>query len=162
MVAVHARSPITPTTKSLRCARITDNSKNLQKYLYQGGKSLADVGTKGANITAINAIYEGGGVPSSYTIANGDTLYSIAQAIYGDSAKWYLIADANGLTQNPSTVFSNTDIGRSLRIPNVSTSLHNNAATFKPYNPGEIIGDLAPTPVFMPPLKTRKQGHPLI
>jgi nucleoid-associated protein YgaU len=35
---------------------------------------------------------------SSYTIQQGDSLQSIAQALWGDAGLWYLIADANGLS----------------------------------------------------------------
>ena len=40
---------------------------------------------------------EGGGPGAVYTARAGDTLASIAQAVYGDASLWYLIADANGL-----------------------------------------------------------------
>src|SRR6185312_288455 len=33
---------------------------------------------------------------SVHTVANGDTLAGLAQAYYGDSSLWYVIADANG------------------------------------------------------------------
>jgi hypothetical protein len=35
---------------------------------------------------------------SAYTVRGGDTLKSVAQALWGDSAMWYLIAEAYGLS----------------------------------------------------------------
>lgn len=39
-------------------------------------------------------------INSTYTVKDGDTLQSIAHAIYGDSGLWYVLAEANGI-QNP-------------------------------------------------------------
>jgi 5'-nucleotidase len=36
------------------------------------------------------------GAGSTYTVQKGDTLWSIAQRIYGDGKKWQSIAQANG------------------------------------------------------------------
>jgi nucleoid-associated protein YgaU len=38
--------------------------------------------------------------PGAYTVRTGDTLQSIAQGAYGDSALWYRIAEANGLASS--------------------------------------------------------------
>ncbi|MCB5190294.1 HNH endonuclease, partial [Methylobacillus arboreus] len=56
-----------------------------------------------------------------------------------DAAMWFLIADANGLTDQALTE------GQTLTIPNKVTNVHNNSATFRPYNAGEAIGDTSPT-----------------
>ena len=40
---------------------------------------------------------------SSYTVAAGDTLQSIAYQLWGDASFWYLIADANGLNSGATT-----------------------------------------------------------
>jgi hypothetical protein len=68
---------------------------------------------------------------------------------------WYLIADANGLSSG-----STLTTGQVLTIPNKVTNIHNNAGTFRPYNPGEAIGDTSPTlPVApSPPKKKKKCG----
>ncbi|HEY0303062.1 MAG TPA: LysM domain-containing protein, partial [Rhizomicrobium sp.] len=50
---------------------------------------------------------------SSYTVGDGDTLQSIAAAMWGDAALWYLIADANGLTAS-----SELAAGQTIAIPN--------------------------------------------
>ncbi|CAN7457579.1 hypothetical protein LJR232_002921 [Aquipseudomonas alcaligenes] len=87
-----------------------------------------------------------GQTASTYITREGDTLERIAQAMWGDSKMWYLIADANGLIPGDPL-----DIGSSLRIPNVVGSTHNDATTFKPYNAGEFIGDTTPVPGPPPP-----------
>jgi YD repeat-containing protein len=64
-------------------------------------------------------------------------LERLAQAFWGDSALWYLIADANGLTlQTPLAA------GMSLIIPNKVANFHNNAST---YSPSTAINDDLPT-----------------
>jgi LysM domain len=85
--------------------------------------------------------------PGSYQVANGDTLQSIAQGAYGDSALWYRIADANGLAGN-----SDLRTGQTLSIPNRVGTVHNSgvnsavgaAGTFKPYDPSKVQGDTTP------------------
>ncbi|HEX7888956.1 MAG TPA: LysM peptidoglycan-binding domain-containing protein [Ramlibacter sp.] len=77
--------------------------------------------------------------PGTYIARPGDTLQSIAQSAYGDSALWYRIAEANG-------VMTSTDlkVGQTLNIPNRVSTIHNNNSTFKPYDPSRITGDLTP------------------
>ena len=106
------------------------------------------------NYEPISPTYPGA-VASSYTVKNGDSLQSIARTVWGDSAMWYLIADANGLASGSSLV-----AGQMLIIPNKVANINNNAGTFRPYNPGEAIGDTSPTlPVApSPPKKKKKCG----
>lgn len=82
----------------------------------------------------------------NYTVQKGDTLRSIALKVWGDSSLWYLIADANGI-QN----YTDPVEGTRLIIPGVVANIHNNAETFRPYNPGEIIGNTDPTLPQPPP-----------
>jgi YD repeat-containing protein len=84
--------------------------------------------------------YQGAG--ASYTVNQGDTLQSIALGVWGDASLWYMIADANGLSGAESLA-----AGRTLTIPNKVTNLHNNADTFKVYDPNEALGNLSPTAV---------------
>lgn len=83
------------------------------------------------------------GYPSAatgtYTVRAGDSLETIAQAAYGDSQLWYLIADANGLSGN-----ADLRVGQTLNLPLRVGSVHNNSETFKPYDPSEIIGETTP------------------
>ncbi|ROH85917.1 LysM domain-containing protein, partial [Pseudomethylobacillus aquaticus] len=81
-----------------------------------------------------------GNVAGSYTVRSGDTLQSIALSVWGDSAMWFYIADANGLTNTDALV-----AGTVLTLPNKITNVHNNSGTFRPYSPGEAIGDTSPT-----------------
>jgi len=78
--------------------------------------------------------------PGTYTVQyDGESLQSIALAVWGDSSLWYMIADANGLDGTPLVANQN------LVIPNAVTNVHNNATTFKVYNPGELLGNTSPT-----------------
>src|SRR3546814_162422 len=80
-----------------------------------------------------------GATASRYTVSEGDTLASIAAQLWGDSALWYLIADANGLDGTETLV-----AGVTLTIPNKVANVHNNSSTFKVYDPNKAIGDLSP------------------
>jgi YD repeat-containing protein len=105
------------------------------------------------NYQPINAGYPGTAA-SSYTVRTGDTLATIAQALWGDSAMWYLIAEANGLASSSQLI-----AGQRLIIPNKVTNVHNNTGTFRVYNPGEAIGDTLPTlPNEPAPPPARKKG----
>jgi LysM repeat protein len=81
-----------------------------------------------------------GSAGGSYTVQSGDTLQSIALAVWGDSSLWYKIADANGLTDGAS-LFA----GQSLTLPAGVTRLHNNASTYTPYDPSQAVGNISPT-----------------
>jgi LysM repeat protein len=134
-------------------------SGTAQSYLYYQGAALANVGNASAaevsdTFTPISSIYHGS-TPGNYVVNAGDTLSGIAQAVWGDSHMWYLIADANGL--DPSATLTPGD---SLKIPNVVSSTHSDATTFKPYNPGDVIGDTEPrtiNPAPPPPPKPKKK-----
>ncbi|KRC72993.1 hypothetical protein ASE30_09175 [Achromobacter sp. Root83] len=78
--------------------------------------------------------------PGSYRIQAGDTLQTIAQQAYGDSRLWYLVAEANGLASD-----RDLRVGATVTIPNRVTGNHNDYKTFKPYDPGKLIGDTQPT-----------------
>jgi hypothetical protein len=45
-----------------------------------------------------------GGTSGGYTVSEGDTLQSVAQAVFGDSQLWYLIAEANGLSAGAALI----------------------------------------------------------
>ncbi|WP_141753345.1 DUF4214 domain-containing protein, partial [Duganella sp. HH101] len=80
--------------------------------------------------------------PSSYSVqGTGETLQTIAQAVWGDSKLWYLIAEANGIDGT-----TKLDSGRILRIPTRVNTLHNDYATFKPYDAAEAMGSTTPAP----------------
>lgn len=80
----------------------------------------------------------------------GDTLRSLAQRVYGNGNLWYLLAEANGLGEDPN---GELVAGTSLTVPEAKTS-SNDANTFKPYDPGEITGPTSPgLPYIEPPDK---------
>src|SRR5262245_18392251 len=56
--------------------------------------------------------------PGVYVVNAGDTLESIALAVYGDDSLWFLIADANSLSAGPTDSLT-SQAGGSYRIPNV-------------------------------------------
>ena len=133
--------------------RFGEDKAEVQSYFYHQGQSLANLGEKGVNITPIETEHLAGNKPTSYTVVGGESLSNVAQSIYGDSSLWYVIADANALQMSPSDRFSADESGRALRVPAKDQSLRNNATTFKPYNPAEIIGDLTPDAKILPPPK---------
>ena len=91
------------------------------------------------------------GTAGRYTVNEGDTLQSIANAVWGDANLWYLLAEANGLTNEDILVR-----GQSVSIPNKVANAHNTSDTFKPYDPNKAIGDVsAPQPA---PPKADKGG----
>lgn len=77
--------------------------------------------------------------PGTYVVRPGDTLQSIAQSAYGDTALWYRVAEANGLVMS-----TDLKVGQTLNIPNLVGTIHNNASTFKPYDPSRMVGDVTP------------------
>jgi YD repeat-containing protein len=93
----------------------------------------------GIGFTPVSTTYPSS-QPTSYAVVAGDTLASIAKSFLGDAQLWYLIADANGLTAGPTDSLQ-SQVGRSLRIPNVVANVRNNAETFSPYNPNTIISN---------------------
>ena len=95
--------------------------------------------TYDASFQPINSGYPSASV-GSYLVQTGDTLQAIAQSAYGDRQLWFVIAQANRLMSD-----ADLKVGMSLIIPSKVGSVHNTSDTFKPYNPGELIGDTAPT-----------------
>ncbi|WP_253938653.1 LysM peptidoglycan-binding domain-containing protein [Hahella sp. HN01] len=103
------------------------------------------------NFQPINSNYPGK-APTYYRVNSGDTLATIASRLWGDASLWYLIADANGLSGDQDL---KADLN--LVVPNVVTNIHNNASTFRPYDPGLALGDTTPTlPEPPPPPKKGK------
>ncbi|WP_252514071.1 LysM peptidoglycan-binding domain-containing protein, partial [Acinetobacter pittii] len=104
------------------------------------------------NFEPINAQYPSS-ASTSYVVNNGDTLQSIALSVWGDASMWYMLADVNGLSATDKLT-----AGQVLTIPNKVTNIHNNSETFRPYNPGEAIGNTQPTvPSPPPPPKPKKK-----
>ncbi|WP_347252640.1 LysM domain-containing protein, partial [Legionella sp.] len=98
----------------------------------------------------------------TYIVQAGDNIESIALHIYGDSSLWYLIADANGLTDKVGGLHN----GQRLIIPPVAIRQHLNNTTHRVISSAELIGDTSPT-VSMPtlpatsPLTPHRKSHSL-
>ncbi len=134
----------------------TENGES-QHYYYVNGNPIGSAGELtdadfDYNYTPVSESYPGT-IPGSHVVTAGDTLQSIALAVFGDSKLWYLIADANGISSD-----SDLKVGKSLIIPNNVTNIHNSYDTFKPYDPKEIIGDTRPTLPDPPPKKSGGGG----
>jgi len=107
----------------------------------------------GINVAStLTAFSSGGGSAGSYVVQGGDTLASIAQAVYGNSQYSYIVAEANGLSGDGDLV-----AGQSITIPSVTTN-SNTANTFKPYNPNSITGSTTPSLPAAPPPPPSQAG----
>ncbi|MFZ6781341.1 DUF4214 domain-containing protein [Undibacterium sp. Ji83W] len=122
----------------LRKEQLGDNTYSLLINDQIIGTSSKDYVSDTINQSYVKQSALAGSGPSIYVAQQGDTLQSIAKAVWGDATLWYLIADANGLaTTEPQS-------GAKLLIPAREVSGGNRVDTFRPYNPGEIIGDTTP------------------
>lgn len=98
--------------------------------------------------------YQQGSSGGSYTVQSGDTLSSIAAALWGDASLWYKLAEANGMTASVALIE-----GQQLVVPSGIQRSSNNASTFNPYDPLEALGDTSPTtPQPQAPRKKKKCG----
>jgi len=137
---------------ALQAARNGSVSPPTNGYRYGKPVSSADFDQ---NYLPINREYPAQ-TPTIYTARTGDTLQSIAASLWGDATLWYLIADANGLSQGSQLV-----AGERIVIPNKVANQHNTTTTFRPYNAGEAIGDTLPTlppEPAPPPVQTSNGG----
>jgi len=119
-----------------------------QHYAYVNGQQVAhwDEGGTVDVLSEVTAFSNSQSGTSGYVVQAGDTLKSMAQAIYGDANLWYVIAAANSLSSD-----NDLSIGQNLTIPQVTTN-SNDATTFKPYNASQISGSTTPSlPTIAPP-----------
>lgn len=132
-----------------------------QTYVYAGNRLVGTIGTlRLQNATNFDSAYTpmsevGGSGNSRYIVQNGDSLIDIALASYGDSGLWYLIADANGVTSDPSESLPTTEIGKAYDIPDAVRSSHT-ANTFTPFGFGEVVGN--DRPIAIPPPRPPKHS----
>jgi YD repeat-containing protein len=108
--------------------------------LVANGQVLGTWGTGERDFIAYQAIDAdfGSGGQQTYQVRAGDTLRTIAAAVFGDAQMWYLIAEANSLGD------TDLSVGQTLVLPNRASTVHNNAATFEPYNAAKFVGDTRP------------------
>ena len=86
-------------------------------------------------------------------VQSGDTLQGIAQRVYGNSSLWYVLAAANALAGDSELI-----AGTQLKVPEVGVS-KNDASTFKPYNPNEIVCSTSPGLPYIPPQASNGCGY---
>jgi len=84
------------------------------------------------------------GPSQTYTWSAGDTLRGVAQTVYGDANLWWVIADANGVSQEDPP-----EAGSVIRLPSLTRST-NGAGTGAVYNAGRIVGDTTPEAIAPP------------
>jgi YD repeat-containing protein len=101
----------------------------------------------------------------AYTLQAGDTLERVALQVYGDSSLWYLLADANGITDRNAQAGNNGQlhIGQRINIPPVATGQHQTNGTHKVLNANQMIGNTSattanPVPPAPPPLPKNHNG----
>ncbi|WP_284219220.1 LysM peptidoglycan-binding domain-containing protein, partial [Agaribacter marinus] len=124
---------------------------NKSHYLFNGSQYLGelkengDINVKSAHLQSVNP----NSATSSrrHTIRDGETLRTLANQFYGDANLWYVIADANGLTQSADGKLT---AGQSINIPEQANT-SNRFDTFTPYNVAEVIGDTTPNVPYIPP-----------
>jgi len=150
--SVQLRREGTMTNNVFTQTTATDGSRPNFLFVHAAGKQIAELheGTKSriASLMDVNlGNYEAGG--GKVVVQEGETLYRIAQRVYGTSQLWYVLAEANGLSDPNEELIA----GTSLDTPGVKVN-SNDANTFKPYNPGEAIGSTSPgLPFIKPPPK---------
>lgn len=96
----------------------------------------------------------------SYTLNAGDTLVSIALQIYGDSSLWYLIADANGITDRDAVAGKDSQlyIGQRLMLPAATQGQHHTNATHRVLDANKMLGK-ANAQAVIPTPKPPKPKH---
>jgi YD repeat-containing protein len=120
-------------------AAIAQRSQAAQTGPFAGGSavSFADFDQSFDTINPYSTAEAG--TNQVYTIQVGDTLQSIASAVWGDSKLWYLIAEANGLGASASL-----QAGQNIIIPSKVSNYHNDASTFRVYDPNKALGNVQP------------------
>lgn len=126
---------------------------SIDHYSYVNGQQVSMV-DEGGGIHVLDTLtgFSSGPGTQGYAVQQGDTLASIAQAVYGNSQLSYIVADANGFSSDGDLV-----VGQSITIPSVTTS-GNSATTFKPYDPGRIVGSTTPSLPAAPPPPPSQAG----
>ncbi len=98
------------------------------------------------NYTPVSANYPAQ-APAQVVTQTGDSLWIVASRVYGDGSLWYVIAQANGLS-DPNQALK---VGTILKIPSVVVSVSNGAGVFKPFNGATALGNTTPTQPPAPP-----------
>jgi YD repeat-containing protein len=123
-------------------------------YVYANGQLIGDMDEGGGINISGNLTGFSSGNPTQYVVQAGDTLESIAQSVYGNSSLAYIIAAANGITDDSGLV-----VGQGITVPSVTTNA-NTATTFRPYSAGRIVGSATPNLPAVPPPPPSSSGCP--
>lgn len=131
----------------------TETGAATQRYAYANGQQVASGMSTDTAGTPVDVLSRLTGYQSSEvgayqtTVQAGESLRDIAQRVYGNGNLWYVLSEANAITNEELVQ------GMGLKVPEVKVTA-NDAATFKPYNPNEAIGNTAPSlPYITPPPK---------
>ena len=135
------------------------NAQKAEYFFYAAGNYIGSFGqltsANGSfvanfdvNYTPVSSSYPAS-TPANIVVQSGDTLRTIAARIFGDANLWYLIAQANGLTDPNSA----PPAGTTLIVPNQVVSLSNTSSSFKPFDLSQAIGDTTPYQQPAPPPK---------
>jgi YD repeat-containing protein len=163
-----------PETKNM----VVDNEGRILFYDHDDGKSAAreqrayayalgypvgetGQGTDGKKQTLIDSgryslvLEYGENTPSSavtsWTVRPGESLQSIAAAVYGNPSLWFVLAEANGLTGGEQL-----KAGTVLKVPNNIDQGLLTSGTHKVYNEGEVVDSTLPNLKSPPPPKKDK------
>lgn len=128
---------------------VYQGSNLLGDWTYKGGAAKSEVSFGVPNGTADRSAF----TANTFVVNQGDTLQSIALAVYGDASLWYVIADANSIAGGQSLA-----VGTVIKIPNQAVNANNNQFTFRPYNAGEYVTDITPSLPPPPPPPKKKCG----
>ena len=146
-----------------------DNSGQTS-YLTSNGKALGDLRIDKATKNQTLTTYVESATttppedqPGLYTVNSGDTLEQIALQVYGDRSLWYLIADANGITERNSTAGEQggqLHVGMRLKIPPTARAQHHTNDTHTVMSATDWTGNTAPTAGAFVPLQQSSAPPP--
>jgi YD repeat-containing protein len=133
------------------------------QYLYSEGNPIGSL-TRKANKDTLSLdadnyalfqtpsdSYPGGN--STYQVNAGDTLQSVASALYGNPSLWFVLADANGLNGSETL-----EEGSNLKVPNTIQTGTITADNHVVYKEGDVVGSTLPNLKTPPPKKKSKCG----
>jgi YD repeat-containing protein len=136
-VNVNGSTTTTSTMAYNATGQITQDTTGMgfSVFAYDEGQGVGSINNQGAfNLLNTSSGYSNSETGTqSYVVQNGETLQSVAEAVYGNSDYSYIIAQANGLQTNSLLV-----AGTMLHIPEVISS-GNTSTTFQPYRQGNIV-----------------------
>lgn len=125
-----------------------DSSGNfpITRYAFVDGRqTMASASGHIDAVSTLTAYRNSESGSGNVTVQGSDTLRSIAGRVYGNESLWYVLAAANALDGNETLT-----AGATLKVPEVKVN-RNDADTFKPFNPADVIGSTTPSLDYVPP-----------